>query len=129
MAFFEHIEGLVSSKLGILHTALSMMKLEARLAGLSVFPLVLNVCFLLVVLVTIWLSAMLLLGYFTTVAFGNKLLGLLLVLFFNIVVFFLLLNYLTFNLKKMSFEKTRKYFSTHKEKQDASLEKATDSSN
>ena len=129
MAFFEHLEGLVSSKLGILHTAIAMVKLEARLAGLSIFPLLLNVCFLFVVLITLWFTAMLLLGYFAIVAFGNNLLGVLLVFLFNLAVFFVLLNYLSFNLRKMSFEKTRKYFSTQAETQNESLEKTTDGSN
>ena len=129
MAIFEHIEGLVASKWGILQSAIALIKLEARLAGLSVYPLLLNICLIFIVVTTLWLSAMLLLGCFFAATFDNYVISISLIIVLNLSLFFLLLRYLSFNLKKMSFEKTREYFGTHEEKPHEPLEKASDSPN
>lgn len=103
----EHIEGLISSKFALFKTTLSIIKLEARLAGMTVYPLLLNLCFLFVVLITLWLSVIILIGYYSFLFFGTILLGIVSVLLLNLCLFFGLLKFLTYNLNNMSFEKTR----------------------
>ncbi|WP_019217440.1 hypothetical protein [Legionella tunisiensis] len=105
MNIIEHVEGLVSGKIRIIKLVTRIIKLEAKLAGLSIYPLLLNVCLLLITLTTLWLSAMLLLGYLFTQLFGNTFLGIFIVLLFNLGFSFLLANYLRSNLEKMSFKK------------------------
>lgn len=110
MKFLEEIEGVVLGHVHVIKTVFSLVKLEARLAGLSVFPLLLNVCFLFVVLLSLWFLGMALLVYAFMDVFGSILLALAAVLLLNVLLLVLLLIYLLFNLKKMSFEKTRDYF-------------------
>ncbi len=129
MKIFEQIEGLASDCLGIVKTVISIAKLETRLAGLSVYPLLLNIGMLLIVLMTIWMSAMLGLGYFFTLTFGSAVMALIFVLLINVGFFILLLSYLKFNLKNMSFEKTREYFSKKRENENDKLKKTSHCSN
>ena len=123
MKILEQIESLVSGKLSTLKLLIGIVKLEARLAGLSIFPLLLNLSLLLIILMTTWLVGVLLLGYGLLVVFKSFLLASLSVLFLHIILVGILLNYLSFNLKKMSFEKTREYFSTTMGNEHERLEK------
>lgn len=123
MNLLEHLEGLVSGKLSIIKMVVDIAKLEARLAGLSVYPLLLTLCLLLIVSMSTWLVAMLLLGYCFKLVVDNPILVISFVLFINMGLFILLLNYLLFNLKKMSFEKTRAYFSEKESNQHDKLKK------
>lgn len=108
----EHIEGLVSSKLSLLQTLFSLFKLEAKLAGMTVYPLLLNLCLLFIVLITAWLSGMVLIGYVSVFFLGTTILGISFVLLLNLCIFWLLLVYFRYNLNNMSFEKTRACLST-----------------
>ncbi|CEG56977.1 hypothetical protein [Legionella fallonii] len=119
--FFEHIEGLVNSKISVLKTLFSIFKLEARLAGLSVYPLLLNVCMLFVILITLWLSTMLVIGYLAMLFLQTLLQATLFIILVNLILFFILLKYLTFNLSNMSFEKTRAYLSPKESSKDDKL--------
>ncbi len=109
MKIIEEIAGLVSGKLDVFKTIVSIIRLETRLAGLSVYPLLLNVCMLLIVLMAMWLSTLLLVGYLALLTFDSTIAAIIFILLLNGGLFLGLLKYLTFNLKKMSFEKTRKY--------------------
>lgn len=129
MEALKHLEALISEKLSVIKTVFSIFLLEARLAGLSVSPLLINICFLLVILVTLWLSAMLLMGYFIFLTSNNFILSIAIVLFFNLVLFLGLLQYLSYNLKNMSFENTRAYFSKNKSMDHEKLQKADDTAN
>lgn len=119
----EQIEGLVSSKFETFRTILSIFKLEAKLAGLSVYPLLLNTCMIFVVLITVWLSAMFLIGYFAVLYWGTLLLAISAILFFNLILLLGLLKYLIYNLRSMSFEKTRAYLSPQESSEDGKLQK------
>lgn len=118
MNLFEQIEGLVSNKLATMKTILSIFKLEARLAGLSIFPLILNVCLLFIIIITLWLSTMVIIGYVALLFLGTFLPSIFLILILNLVLFIALLRYLSFNLKSMSFEKTRAFLSPAEDSQD-----------
>ena len=126
MRLLEQIEGLASNFFGSLNAVLSIIKLEARLAGLSVYPLLLNVCMLFIILTTVWLSLMLLVGYLFTLLFVNIIIAIGLVTLLNIGLFILLLKYLQFNLGNMSFQKTRDYFSKKGKNEHDKLEKTSD---
>lgn len=128
MKFFEQLEGLVFGKMDVIKTLFSIMTLEARLAGLSIYPLLLNICLLLMVLMTVWLVGMFLLGYVCNQMFKNPIFAMSFVLLLNLSALLGLLSYLTFNLKKMSFEKTREYILT-RENHDDRFEKEINSQN
>lgn len=112
MKLLEEIDGLVSSKIEVIKTLISIIKLETRLAGLSVYPLLLNVCLLMIVSMTLWFSCMLLLGYVALFILNNIIIAISSILFLNALLFVGLLHYMKFNLQKMSFEKTREHIST-----------------
>jgi predicted membrane protein len=126
MRALDELTGLVSSKFEVIKDLITMIKLETRLAGLSVFPLLVSLCVLFVVTITVWLSAMILLGYGISIAYNSILLAITAILIFNLICLLLLAKYLLYNLKKMSFEKTRKYFN-QKERKDEP-KKASDQS-
>lgn len=129
MEALKHVETLVSAKLSVIKTVFTLVQLEARLAGLSVFPLLLNLCMLFVVLITFWLLTSLLIGYGILVASNNMLLSLVLVFLLNLGMLLGLAKYLAFNIKNMSFEKTRAYFSQNKSLDDEPFEKTAACSN
>lgn len=129
MRFLDELNGLVSSKVYAVKTMISLIGMEARLARLSIYPLLLNVGMLTMVLITLWISIMLLIGYLILLMLNNFLFSISIVLLLNVGLLIVLLNYLSFNLKNMSFEKTRAYFATEKEHAHDELEKTTNSSN
>lgn len=118
MEALKQVEQLVSSKLAVIKAVLSLMQLEARLAGLSVFPLLLNLGMLLIVLMTFWLSLCVLIGYEILVFFNNFPLSVFLVFTLNLGVLWGLAKYLAFNIKNMSFAKTRSYIFQNKDGDD-----------
>ncbi|WP_392536511.1 hypothetical protein [Legionella sp. 227] len=128
MEVFKQLEALVTAKISVIKTVWSLIRLEAKLAGLSVFPLLLNICMLFVVLITVWLSAMFLLGYFLFLASNRFLLSISLVLLLNVGFLLGLLKYLSYNLKSMSFPKSRAYFSQKSEEHEQ-LEKTDSGTN
>ena len=127
MKIFEHLEGLASSYVGVTKTVLSIIKLETRLAGLTVYPLIINTCMVLIVLMTIWVSLMCLIGFLILHAFGNPLMAMSCVLALNIALLLILHFYLNYNLKNMSFEKSRAYFSAIGKDEHDKLTKKSDS--
>lgn len=113
MRLLNELEGYVSSQFSAIKTALTMTKLEAKLAGLSLYPLLVNVCFLLVCLTSTWATLMVALGYALFYFFGSLTLAFSGVFLLNIITAMLLLKYMRFNLKQMSFQKTRAYLSSN----------------
>lgn len=109
MQFFTELEGYFTSRLDAIKSLLSMTKLEMRLAKLSLFPLVMNVGMILAVLMVIWLTSMVMLGYGVYVAYPHLMLALSSVLFVNLLFLYGLKRYFSFNIKNLSFEQTRKY--------------------
>lgn len=109
MSLFEDIEGFVSGKLAIIQTVFSIIKLETRLAGLSVFPLLINICLLLIVLSTAWITLMCLLGYGLFILLSSTFSAFFGVFLVHLLLLFGLFRYLIFNIRNLSFEKTRAY--------------------
>lgn len=123
MKAFKALQGLVSGELKIINTLIAIIKLEARLAGSSIVPLLVNLMLLFLVLLTTWVAAVVILSYVMIAAFDNVLASLLVILLLHIGILLGLVKYLQFNLKSMSFEKTRAFFSTENNNNDH-LEKA-----
>lgn len=123
MKIIEELEGLVFGKIAIFKMVIELVKLETRLAGLSVFPLLINLSLLLIIAMSTWAIMMFLIGYGLFIAFANLLLASVLVFLLNLITLVMLLNYLSFNLKKMSFEKTRAFLSTKVEDDHGRFEK------
>lgn len=112
MKFLEDLEGFVSGKVDILKNFLILLKLETKLAGLSIFPLLVTVCLLFAVLISWWLSFLMMLGYGTLILTGSPWGMILTLIVMNSACIFFIFKYLLFNLKNMSFEKTRAFFAT-----------------
>jgi len=128
MKFFEHLEGYIAGQVKMGKTFFTLMKLETRLAGLSVFPLIITICMLLIILMTVWVLAMVLAQYGIVMLTGSPLIAISSALLFNLVLFAILLKYLSYNLKNMSFAKTRECLSKNKRIKNE-LEKAGDGKN
>jgi len=125
MKTVKQLEGYIVGELATLKLIMSIMKLEARLAGLSIVPLLLNLCLLFIVLITLWLLGMVVLVYFLSLFFQSALPAIFLVLLLNGLFFIVLIAYLLFNVRKMSFEKTRKCISNLRTKDDHEREKGS----
>lgn len=111
MKLIDELEGYISGQFNWIKTFLSLVKLEAKLAGLTVIPLLINLFMLFIVLITLWLGIMLLLGYgFLVILNHNYWLSITFIILLNVITLGCLLKYLAFNVKAMSFEKTRNYF-------------------
>jgi len=111
MKLLDDLDGLVSNEVEVIKTIFSIFKLEARLAGLSVMPLLLNILLLFIGLFSFLGTTMVLVGYTINYFLNSPIISISLVLLLNILLMGALVWYLMFNLKKMSFEKTRKFFS------------------
>lgn len=129
MKLLEELDGYISSQFSSLKSLLSLIKLEAKLAGLSIFPLLINICMLFIILISFWLSIMTLSFYFLFVQTASIWIALGSVTLFNFIVLIGLGKYLAYNLKAMSFERTRNYFNSQENNDYEKLEKTTDGSN
>ena len=127
MKLFEQIDGFASDCLSVIKTVVAIFKLEAKLARLSIFPLLLNLCSLLIIAITVWLSSMFILGYYSLLTFNSIIIAAAIILLINLLILILLIQYLKFNLRNLSFEKTRAYFSNNEGKPYEKLEESTTS--
>ena len=115
MKLIHEMEAFVSSQLNVIKTGLSRTRLEAKLALLSIYPLIINVCMLFVVLLSTWFTTMGMLVYELMHLVNSLILALSGVLILNIIILAILLKYLSINLRNMSFEKTRAYLARGKD--------------
>jgi hypothetical protein len=129
MKFFEELESYFSGQFNSLKMLFTLIKLEAKLAGLSVAPLIITLCMLFVILITFWASLMVLVGYFIFTQFNSFWLAICSTLLLNLLVLCFLLKYFIYNLKAMSFEKTRRYLNTQESIEHERLKKTTDCAN
>lgn len=123
MEALKQIEDLLAAKFAVVKDIYSIIKLETRLAGLSVFPLLFSIGMLIVMLLTAWLTTMMLLVYGLFLAIQSLLIAILLVFLFNLIFLLIVVKYLLFNLKCMSFEKTREYFSKNQSSEHEKLQR------
>lgn len=114
MKFLEHLEGLISSKIEVAKGIWTLFRLEAKLAGLTLYPLFINLALLPILLLTIWFSTMVLVGYIVAVLSGYTWIGIVAVLLLNTVILAIVVKRLMTNVRQMSFEKTRACFTSNK---------------
>lgn len=129
MSLFEDIEGFVSGQLSTIKSLIALIALETRLAKLSIIPLLLTLGVLVVILLTLWTTSMLLTASFIfnfTQSISESIAS---ILALNLILLFGLLKYLTFNLKNMSFVKTRSFFKQQENDENERIEKADHCSN
>lgn len=107
MELFSSIQRFIASEIQFAKTFFLLIKLEAKLAGLSIVPLLLTLCLLFIILLTGWLTAMVLLGVAVVVLKGSLFTALFLILTLHLALLAILIFYLKTNFKKVSFEKTR----------------------
>jgi hypothetical protein len=81
-----------------------------------------------IIIITLWLSFMTLLGYLIIVTLNNYWLAIGSIVLVNLLMLGGLIKYLTYNLKAMSFEKTRNYLSHKESPTHEPLKKPVDSS-
>lgn len=125
MKVFAQLRDLFLSKIGEVSSFITLVKLEMRLAKLSIVPLLMNVGLIIMVLMTLWPLMMVLLGCFFMHFFNNFPLVVALVLLLNVGILLLLFYQFMQNIKKMSFEKTRRYlFQTGQYEHDNSTQKS-----
>lgn len=123
MQVLEEVAELVSSKYSMFKTLAAMVRLEARLAGLSIFPMLLTLAVLIVFGLSFWVSTLILLGYLLYQFFQSMLIAILLVVIINFIGVALAAKSLITNIKNMSFSRTRKYLLKNKKEQDELQEK------
>lgn len=129
MKIFEEVDTYISSRLSSIGSLLSLIKLEAKLAGLTVLPLLVNLCLLFVILLSFWFSLMSLVAYLIFVQAHSFWIALGSITLLNLIALIALVRYLVFNLKTMSFEKTRHYFNSQESTEHDKLEKKANRSN
>lgn len=109
MNALEEVVGLVEGKIDRFKTLWTIFKLETRLAGISIVPLILNVCLLMVLSMGMWVSMVSLCGYVIWSVTHHLFLTLTLIMVLQLFLSLFLVKWLSFNVRKMSFEKTRAY--------------------
>lgn len=107
MEFFEHLEGVWSKKLALMSGIWTLLKLETKLAGITVYSLITCIGFLIVFALTSWLLLITLLTYTLLIITGHFYMSLGLVFLLNACCLLFSLKRLTANLQNMSFVKTR----------------------
>lgn len=125
MKIIEAFESLVSAKLGVIKGIVNIVRLEARLAELSIIPFLLSSILLLIVGMTCWISAMTLIGYGLFLAFDHFLYAIIAILILNLVCAIVLFRCLQSNLHKMSFGKTREIIADIEREHHEDLEKTS----
>lgn len=126
MKVIEELEGLVSSKLEIFKSIFSLVKLEARLAGISAAHIVAGVLLLFIILITTWLMVMALLGYGIFCLYPSPALALAVTLLINLGIIGVLIKHMMNCAKTISFEKSRRFLFADKDIDNNDLPQGTD---
>jgi hypothetical protein len=129
MKLIEELEEYFSGQFNSLKMLFSLIKLEAKLAGITAVPLIITLFMLFVILITFWASLTVLVGYFIFIQSHSFLLAICSTLLLNLLILGTLIMYFIHNLKAMSFEKTREYLNNQESTQYERIEKTTDRSN
>ncbi len=127
MNVFEQIEGFFTGQFNALKLLYTLLKLETKLARMSIIPMIVSVFLLLIVLFTLWTSIMVLFGYYVFYLTHSILLSIVSICGLNFIMVLGLVKYLSFNIRAMSFEKTRAYLNKPKHKNYDELKKKINS--
>lgn len=112
MNFFKRLESYFASKFNITKDIFSLFKLEAKLAAMNIPGLLINISLLTVILLTIWMTLMLLLGDLIFSFTKQPLVAITSVLFINLLPIFFIIKDLKLRLQQMSFARTRDCLAT-----------------
>lgn len=110
----EALEGFITSQVSVLKSLVTLAKLEASLARISIYPFMLTLCAIIAVTLTAWITTMAFLGYLIAWKFKSVLIGMCVIWCINLMMLCLLLKYAKFNLRNMSFIKTRTHLNENK---------------
>ncbi len=111
----EELQRLILNKWGVFTSLCSLINLEAKLARLSLLPLMITLLILIGALVSLWLLLTTLLTYCFWLVFQSVGFALFLTIIIHILILVILIKFLIFNLANISFVKTRAYFTTRGE--------------
>lgn len=114
--FITHLEGLIGSKVAMAKDGLALLKLEAKLAGLNIMPLLINLALFVALFFSTWLMFMILIGYGITLLL-DPIRAFFITFFLNICVLGFVLKKIFSCINQMSFQKTRALLS-HKQHKD-----------
>ena len=101
MKLLEDLEGYFSAQLNSFKMLFTLIKLEAKLAGIAVVPLIITLFMLFVILITSWASLTVLVGYFIFIQFHSFGLAIGSTMLLNLLVLCILLKYFIQNLKQV----------------------------
>ncbi len=124
MKFIEHFRGLFANKTEYAKGMYALFKLEAKLAGLNIVPLLVGIVLLLVLGITIWLTLMFLLGYLLIILTKQPATAIIIVLLVNSGLAFYIIRDIKRRLLQMSFARTRDCLRTPEKDEYESEEKA-----
>lgn len=109
MSLIQEMKGVVMNLLGVINACLSVTTLEAKLAAYSVLPLLATVFFLFICILSSWLTIMAVVAYGLMQILHSVWLVLAGMIGLHGIALIILACCLRYNLKQMSFEKTRTY--------------------
>lgn len=104
------MKGLITNQLGLIRACLSVTTLEAKLAVNSVLPLLVTVFLLFICILSTWFTVLVLIAYSLMQMVHSVLLVLVSMIGLHGIVLVILWYCFRFNLKQLSFQKTRAYF-------------------
>jgi hypothetical protein len=107
MKFSEHLEGFISDRIVIAKGIFTLFKLEARLARLNIYPLILSLGVLALLIVSLWLTIITLVAYLMVLFTKQPLMAIAAVLVLNVGLLVYIIKNITLRLQQMSFKKTR----------------------
>lgn len=109
MNLIDDVIGFVVGRLKVAGYLLDLARLEARLCLLSIVPAILLILLLAIVTISIWVSLLILFGYFIMWLSDNFWITLLGVIGLQVLLVAGIIVFLFKNLKKMQFLKTRAF--------------------
>lgn len=110
MKLIDHLEGFISTRINIAKELFTLIRLEAKLAGLNVVPLLVNIGILFIIGLTLWPILMVLVAYLIYLLSENVLIAILGILALNLMIVWYLVRDSKIRAEQMSFAKTRKCF-------------------
>ena len=112
MSILTLFTDLVSKQMQSMRLCLKLARMEAQLARMTIFPLILNLCMIVLCVISLWCSMMGIVGYGLLLTLHNLMLAMGCVCLFNVLLFCLAMKWLSININRMSFEKTRQYLTS-----------------
>jgi hypothetical protein len=120
MKFINHLEGLLVSKYTIAKALLTLFKLEAKLAGLNIAPLLISIGAITALCFSGWLLLVMLIAY-PIMLLLNPFVALFIIFALNVLALGFAVKSLMLCVKQMSFEKTRALLTQYQPKESHEL--------